>query len=322
MDLLETEYGRQYTWKVGEKAIIDVVALNTDHLNTNAPALPFQYRSEYKSQFGSNVKVRREEAIDESIQTDEIAIPPISASPNLSAHNAVISVHNESQQKLDRENHSSQPLAMQVARSDSPAKKSSSPTRALPEEAKQSERVGSTRRLSINSEIYPHTERMEDKNNLGLKYQGRAPMSQYGAGNVNPTVPKNLMKTFNVKAPRSEVYRNTQEKGMRVKDFEAKRPISGAPLPDPKVVLAEYMKARDVVKQIQTQYKTEYKRQFLDWSKPRRQFREDPRDTGGPKTHPEYQSKAGLDSIPEVKQPTYDLARETLARASSRISPR
>jgi hypothetical protein len=46
------------------------------------------------------------------------------------------------------------------------------------------------------------------------------------------------------------------------------KPATKTGLPNPKLVMKEYVKARDIVNKIQTRYKTEYQRQFLDWNKP------------------------------------------------------
>lgn len=101
----------------------------------------------------------------------------------------------------------------------------------------------------------------------------KSPLIPYGMGNTNPTVPANHMKTFNVLAPPSQVYpvnkvyANTQ-RSPRIKAFvQETKPQERKHLksPDTGIALREYLKARDVVREIQKKFQTEYQREYINW---------------------------------------------------------
>ncbi|KAJ3347182.1 hypothetical protein HDU83_002342 [Entophlyctis luteolus] len=67
----------------------------------------------------------------------------------------------------------------------------------------------------------------------------KQPMLSYGIGNTNPAADENFMKTFNVRAPISQVYPHTDERTSRIREYEAYRlrgtntPPVSAELPRP-----------------------------------------------------------------------------------------
>ncbi|KAJ3102509.1 hypothetical protein HDU97_000468 [Phlyctochytrium planicorne] len=89
----------------------------------------------------------------------------------------------------------------------------------------------------------------------------------FGSGNIKPVDPTLYMKTFNATAPTSEIYPSTVEKISRQKINEQDRSARrNRPVETP-VAFRAFMDAKkDVVKAGQG-FRTEYQREFLDWTK-------------------------------------------------------
>lgn len=104
-------------------------------------------------------------------------------------------------------------------------------------------------------------------------------MASYGFGNTRPVVPENLLKTFNARAPLSEVldlitqiYPETMQRLQRIRTFEneelnPKRKVKNVEFSDPKAVLKEYLNSRNLVQQLSLRFQTEYGDKFVDWKK-------------------------------------------------------
>ncbi|KAI8901250.1 hypothetical protein BC833DRAFT_578534 [Globomyces pollinis-pini] len=137
---------------------------------------------------------------------------------------------------------------------------------------KKSENTKSSNKQS-NSDPFIHFQSTKN-NEPDKKYTKKPLMGSFGIGNTDPVNHENMMKSFNMKAPTDQIYQNTKEHESRMKEFkenEIKKTLPyqpPPPLPNPSAVLKQYLSAKDLVKQIQLSYKTEYKRQFINWNQP------------------------------------------------------
>nr|KAJ3421621.1 hypothetical protein HK105_002915 [Polyrhizophydium stewartii] len=101
-------------------------------------------------------------------------------------------------------------------------------------------------------------------------------MHLFGNGNTHPSVPELALKTFNVRAPPDQIYPHTAERGHRIRDFEATVLAASSPrdattqrprIINPTEALKQYMLAREQVAKLQASFRSEYQREFIDWTR-------------------------------------------------------
>ncbi|KAJ3214850.1 hypothetical protein HK099_006633 [Clydaea vesicula] len=86
----------------------------------------------------------------------------------------------------------------------------------------------------------------------------------YGYGNVNPVLPSNYMKSYNVTVPKDQVMPLTEARVLNSKNYDAKLNYPKKKL---KESLKEYQKAASILDKLTNRFQSEYSLQFLDWSK-------------------------------------------------------
>ncbi|KAJ3276723.1 hypothetical protein HDV01_002776 [Terramyces sp. JEL0728] len=290
---------REFTWKTAPTNDIDVAKLVVDHFQgKRVQPFPLQYDSEYKTQYGykgipevdtmarldtaSQVGLYQQQTVDKNVKFNEnhktrIPSPVKQAWGEKSEIKQPAGLISPTKTDVDRPGSPSKesgrlsPTKIPT-RSASPSKSETFAKEKDTEKPSPEAKPVITDQKSVSS---PTSERPESKNNNASPTSIEKPImsASFGIGNTNPTVPKNYLKTFNVKAPPSQVFAHTKERGIRIREFDENelRPVqkkAPADFPDPKIALKQYINARDLVKTIQLRYKTEYERQFLNWNLP------------------------------------------------------
>ncbi|KAI8812173.1 hypothetical protein BJ742DRAFT_795100 [Cladochytrium replicatum] len=247
-DSWQTEYQRQFTWK-----------------DPNHPAFLGYYQQQQQKQSKNN---------QEPVQNALINLPykaPQTESLRLADATAQTSpVDPGDQEKIqDEDNFKNDELAEEKPN-------------ALDRENPQTGRKESNREVRWADSRRSHRPHPEEEVESRAIDAGRTPaILPYGGKNVTPVIDGHYMKTFNVKVPPSEIYPTTRDRLARIAGSST--PLSesthlGQAASPPKPVTTEvppsassidplknYLRARQLVEQLQSRYQTEYQREFINW---------------------------------------------------------